>query len=1108
MRRRKDLLLCAMLLLLAIGMQAQTRGLRDLAQGFMSPPDSIRPYVYWYWINDHISPLGVVQDLEAMKRAGIGGAFIGNIGLTPEEGTSYGDVKLFSPRWWDAVEAAMETAGKLDITIGMFNSPGWSQSGGPWVKPEAAMRFIASDVEHVSGGRRIVRQTKKANTDSVYLFTSAFPAVAGSRFDIMRHEPTLTTQEPLENTYRLMDGDFEKTVSIPADGGTFTVDIAFAKPFPARSLVLYPSRTAFSATITLQALRGEKTETIVVSDFNRSNTSLQTGFDPQAPLSISLPATNATAFRLLFTNITGAPAFSEITLSPMEVLDHYSEKQLAKMHSTPLPLWDAYRWKPQAEPNNVNGMVDPARVIQLHNQVRADGRLEWDVPKGDWTIVHHYAVPTGVTNSPASAEGTGLEIDKMDADKLPQHFDAFIGQVLKRIPAAKRRTFKYMVADSYEVGGQNWVDDFQRIFMDVYRYDPLPYLPVLSGLIVGSADQSNRFLWDLRRLVADRVATEYVGGLRKLGNRHGLKLWLENYGHWGFPSEFLKYGGQSDEIAGEFWNEGNLGNIENRAASSAAHIYGKKRVWAESFTAGGGEFSRYPALLKRRGDWVFTEGVNQTLLHLYIHQLDEKNDPGINAWFSTEFNRKNTWFNASNSYIDYIRRCNYLLQQGASVNDIAYFIGEDAPIMTGIRQPERPLGYDYDYINADVIQHMYVKENTLCLPSGPAYRILVIPPSADMRPAVLAKIKELVRDGAVILGDAPSRSPSLENYPFADEEIRRDATLLWDSQEIKPGIRRFGKGLVMSGITLEHAFAHVGLKPDLETDVGESISYTHRRTPEQDIYFISNQAERKIEFTAIFRIASGLPYWFNPVTGEMHALSVTNRAEGRTSIAMMLDVNESGFVIFDKHHIKNSIADGVQNFPEPYPIKKVDGAWSVQFRGIDRDGTRDSIVTFEKLLSWADHSDTRIRDFSGTAIYTNHFDLKQPDANERIYLETAPIVGLATVRVNGESVGTIWTAPWRIDISNAVKAGENKIEIDIVSTWKNRLIAESKLPSDKRSLHVEINNYTADSAYDRSGLIGPVIISAKKTKGNRRFLPKTEDVSFLYKKKHPIPKPY
>lgn len=306
-----------------------------------------------------------------------------------------------------------------------------------------------------------------------------------------------------------------------------------------------------------------------------------------------------------------------------------------------------------------------------------------DVPAGEWAILRTGMASTGVTNSPAAPEATGLEIDKMNREHVRTHFDAFIGKILERIPEADRRSFKVVVQDSYETGGQNFTDDFIARFEKCYGYDPVPFLPVFEGVVVGSAETSERFLWDVRRMVADAVSYEYVGGMREVCHEHGLTTWLENYGHWGFPGEFLQYGGQSDDVAGEFWSEGELGDIENRAASSCAHIYGKSRVYAESFTCAGAAFSRYPANMKQRCDRFFAEGINSTLLTLFISQLDDGRLPGVNAAYGNEFNRNNTWYPQLNTFIEYLRRCNFMLQQGLNIADVAYFVGEDAPKMTG-----------------------------------------------------------------------------------------------------------------------------------------------------------------------------------------------------------------------------------------------------------------------------------------------------------------------------------------------------------------------------------------------------------------------------------------
>lgn len=318
-----------------------------------------------------------------------------------------------------------------------------------------------------------------------------------------------------------------------------------------------------------------------------------------------------------------------------------------------------------------------------------DGTLTWDAPEGEWVILRMGMTPTGTTNSPASPEATGFEIDKMSREHAAAHFDAHMGEILRRIPAEDRKTFRVVVQDSYETGGQNFTDGMIEEFKTRYGYDPTPYLPVYEGVVVGSQEASDRFLWDVRRMVADKVAYDYVGGLRDVSHEHGLHTWLENYGHWGFPGEFLMYGGQSDEIGGEFWSEGELGDIENRAASSCGHIYGKRKISAESNTAAAAPFTRYPRMMKQRSDRFFAEGINNTLLHVYISQPDDR-EPGINAWFSNEFNRHNTWFSQMDVFTAYLKRVNFMLQQGLNVADAAYFIGEDAPKMTGVTDPRSP----------------------------------------------------------------------------------------------------------------------------------------------------------------------------------------------------------------------------------------------------------------------------------------------------------------------------------------------------------------------------------------------------------------------------------
>jgi len=1052
-----------------------------LKQGFKRVPDSVRPSIYWYWMSDNVSQEGVKKDIEAMAKIGVGRAFIGNIGY-PKEEVPYGNVKLFSDEWWKVIRTAISTATKNGIDIGLFNSPGWSQSGGPWIKPSQSMRYLAGDELQIKGPQKFSSKLVASKPDFQDVTILAFPACSSEGDDISKHSPTISSDIPFNDIKKLLDGDTasESFLTLPVrNDSVVTINIAASDVFTARSLILYPSQKPFRANCELQLNDGGIYRTIRNFEYDRSNPASNVGFIPYAPVAISFQESKGKQFRLVLKNMSGNPGFAEIKLSAAPHIERFEEKQLAKMFQTPLPLWNEYQWPQQPEPKDKSLMIAPDKVINITKNMSAGGTLNWNVPEGNWIIIRYGMLPTGVTNSPASPEGRGLEIDKINNAAIQHHFDSFVGKIQKSIPAKERRSLKWVVADSYETGSQNWTDGMAEVFKVQYGYDPLRWLPVLSGRVVGSAEQSNRFLWDLRRLIADRVAYQYVAGLREVSHQHGLKIWLENYGHWGFPSEFLKYGGQTDEVAGEFWNEGTLGNIECRAASSSAHIYGKTKVTAESFTAGGLAYARYPALLKKRGDWSFTEGINNTLLHVFITQPYENRNPGVNAGFGTEFNRKNTWFYQGKAFVDYLRRCNYMLQQGKPVNDVAYFIGEDAPKMTGVRDPELPPGLSYDYINAEVLlERVSVKNGRLVLPDSMSYRLLILPKLETMRPELLRKIGELVKEGATILGPSPKRSPSLQNYPQADAEVQKLVQDIWgnvDGKNIKTG--KFGKGNLLNGASMQDALNLLHIIPDVGLP-DKNVLYAHRTTKEGEIYFLTNQTDQTIDITPAFRITGKQPEWWNAVTGTTRNLPKFTKDKETTIVPIKLEAYESGFVVFKNKSNTSPSHNNIENFPDAKVITAISAPWKVTFDTAMRGPSKP--VIFNNLTDWTTSNDPHIKNYSGTAVYQTSFNVNQIPPENNIYLNLGMVKVMAKVKVNGKDVGTVWTAPFKVDVTNAIRKGENKVEIEVVNTWANRLIGDSKLPQAERKTWSNVNNYTPESKYESSGLIGPVKLEAVK----------------------------
>lgn len=1036
----------------------------QIVKEFQSPTDENSLWCYWYWIGDDISKEGITKDLESMKEAGIGAAFIGNI--NPEEVD--GKVPMLSEAWWDHMVHAVNEGKRIGVDIGSFNCPGWSQSGGPWVTADKAMRYLNYSEAFVTGGKQIQIELQKPKAEFQDVYVLAFPKDKKEEVKLDNSNSSIKVTPDISNKSALLDGETEQGVAFSMD--RYTIDISSKKTITARSILLYPGKKELKVDCELQVKNEEGYVTIMKFNFDRSNFSVNVGAEQYAPISISIPNIQAKEFRLICDNFkTSKPAgFSEIVISEAPVLEDYVEKHLGKMHPTPQPLWNTYSWKSQAALADNSMAIAEEKVIDISSKMDESGSLTWDAPKGEWTVLRFGMTPTGTKNSPAAPQGKGYEVDKGNRELIRFHFEQFIGEFLKRIPEESKSAFKYVIADSYEMGSQNWTDGFERKFEMKYGYNPIKYLPVFSGRIVESVAESDRFLWDLRRAVADDVAYEYCGGLREIANENGLKLWLENYGHWGFPSEFMMYGGQSDLIGGEYWNEGTLGNIECKAASSTAHVYGKKTTSAESFTASGRTFVRHPAMLKKRGDWGLTEGINHHVLHVYIHQPDNNKVPGTNAWFSTEFNRHNTWFKQGKTYFDYIRRAQHLLQQGKYVADVCYFIGEDAPIMTGATNPELPKGYSFDYINAEVIMtRLSVRDGKFVLPDGMTYRMMVLPPLETMRPELLAKIEQLVSEGGIIYGSAPQSSPSLQNFPNCDEQVKVLASKLWGGGE---KIKTYGNGFVVEELTLSETLDHFNIEKDVT--VNDDILWTHRTINGMEIYFLTNQGGNEITINPSFRVDGLNPQLWDAVAGEIRKVNNFKVENGRTIIPLTMEKDRSWFVIFT-NQTNESVGLGYkQNSPKFRTVKTLNNSWEIDF---ESKNIAPNSMTTNELTSWTKSEEKLLKHYSGTANYTTTFGY-QKTVNKDVFIDLGEVGVIATVSLNGVNVGTTWIAPYRLKITDAVKEGENTLEVKVVNVFRNRLTGDKLLPEEKRTTSILVDNISPVEALITSGLIGDVVL--------------------------------
>ena len=1037
----------------------------NIQEGFITPADTNKPWCYYYWIGDDISKEGITKDLEAMKEFGLGAVLIGNI--NPDEVD--GPVPLFSDEWWDAMVHVVNEGHRIGIDIGMFNCPGWSQSGGPWVTYDKAMRHLVYSETTVQGGGTISVKLPKPADEFQDTYVLGFQKIASE-----------------ENYISKRNVLFKRSNKDP-----FVVDISSAKSITARSIVLTPATPVFKCNVELQAQVDGAYKTIKSFVFDRSNSGVNVGPVTHGPLAISIPETDAKAYRLVCTNATSASwdaaagagrllsaaGFAEIRITEAQVLENYIEKSLGKMHPTPFPEFNTYLWESQEAITDQNMLI--SEVHDISDQMDANGLLTVvDVPEGEWTVLRIGMTPTGTENSPAAPQGKGYELDKASSELARFHFEQYMAEIIKRIPEESRPALKYLIADSYEMGSQNWTDGYAAKFQKKFGYDPVKYLPVISGRVVGSVEESDRFLWDLRRSVADDVAYEYVGGLRKVANEYGLKTWLEPYGHWGYPGEFLMYGGQSDLVAGEFWNEGSLGDIECKSGSSAAHMYGKPITSAEAFTAGQQSYKRHPALLKKRGDWSWTEGINHYVYHLYIQQPREE-APGVNAWFSTEFNRLNTWFDQGSAWVDYTRRCQHMLQQGKYAADVLYFIGEDAPKMTGTKDPDLPVGYSYDYINAEVIlDRLSVENGKFVLPDGLTYSILVLPENSNMRPNVLAKMEELVQAGGTILGGKPLKSPSLQNYPQCDRDILDIANRMWGESHTSGKLENaVGEGYVLDGMGLQEALDFIQVPGDVVYPAEAPFLWTHRTMPGMEIYFLTNQGDGVLSFEPSFRVSGLQPQLWDAVTGEIRQLNDYTDDGSRTTIPLAMQKHESCFIVFSSGSNETTGAGYGENSPQPELLTALDSEWTVEFE--NKEFGPSDPVKFVELSSWTESPDDHMKYYSGTATYTTEFTMGEIPEGD-MFLNLGEVGVMAQVKLNGEDLGVAWMAPYRLNAKELLVAGTNQLQVEVVNVWRNRMVGDMYLPEADRYTTYTVADLKEGEALTPSGLMGPVTIEVIK----------------------------
>lgn len=882
----------------AVGRAEQAATSSGLDAAFSDPPSAARPGALWHWMNGHVSREGITLDLEAMQRVGIGSVFNFDAGT----GIPKGPVLYLSPEWLELKAHAIREAERLGLEFVMHNCPGWSSSGGPWITPEMSMQEVTWSETRVGGGKEIDLVLPPPHRKLGFYQDAAvvaYPALPGEGFspDMLA---SATTSDGTDVLDRLGGGP---VVARPGADGATWLSLRFKEAYRAGAI------SFLTAAVDHSGGGGERIALEGSDDGNTFHeiTAATLGIDGLHPTAAAefnaeFPDSTHRFFRI---RCGGAREISQLRLSGLRPFPDWRKRANFTFNGRGL----------QDIGGATGTAIDPDTAIDLTNLVDPQGRLRWDAPAGDWTVLRFGFTPTGEKNHASPDTGLGLECDKFSRSAIDFHFAKMMERLL---PILKGLTAKGMAAleiDSYEVGMQNWTPGFENEFRKRAGYDLTRYLPALAGRVVGTPETTEGFLWDLRRVQGDLFAENYYGRFRELCHEHGLRSVIEPYDRG--PMEEMQIGARADLNMGEFWH-GLSAIFQNnwtmrrtsKLAASIAHTNGQNLVLAESFTAEpeAGRWQAYPFALKGLGDRMFTQGVNRFVVHRFAHQPHPTAVPGMTMGpWGMHFDRTVTWWEPGKAWIAYLTRCQGLLQQGLFVADLAYFSGEGAGLYTKINReelvPPPPSGFDYDVINAEtILRRGSVKDGRLTLADGMSYRVLFLQDTRTLSLPLLRKLTGLVRAGLILVGGRPEGPPGLPSED--DEEFQSLADELWgDEPGPAPADRPVGEGRVLAHTIIPELLQLIGLVRDFgfTSRSGDApVLYIHRRAGTGEIYFLSNQRRTTEDIVAEFRVAGMQPEIWDPVTGTTHPAVLFETDGDITRVPLTLDPYGSVFVVFRK----------------------------------------------------------------------------------------------------------------------------------------------------------------------------------------------------------------
>lgn len=1056
----------------------------SLQQQFQTPSEEAKPWVIWHWMFGALSKEGLTADLEAMKEAGLGGAFFLSI-KSPELWPNYpGAVKQLTPEWWDMVHHTLKEADRLKLKLGMHISDGFALAGGPWISPQESMQKIVWTDTIIPGGKIKELALKQPESYQGYYKDIALYAYPISQDRVKEYASGSLPKITFSTEVDTAGGFFRAnatSITDPASDGAW-IQYEYSESRTVRNVEIVKVNNNYQA----QRLKVMASDDGINFRLVKQLVPARQGWQNyEFNDTHAIPPTTARYFRFYW-NPAGTEAGSEdmndAKWKPnLKIKDIYlhSEPRIHHCEAKAGFVWRVAS-RTSTDEVGVSDCLPKEKVIDLTASMK-EGVLTTELPKGSWKLLRMGHTSTGHTNATGGA-GKGLECDKFSRTIVRKQLDNWLGAVFRKTdPALARRVLKAIFVDSWECGSQNWSNNFSTEFKARRGYDIMPYLPLLAGIPMDNVETSEKILHDVRTTMAELVVDVFYTELAAFAKEYDCETSVENVSPTMVSDGMMHYQ-KVDRPMGEFWFRSPTHDKTNDMldAISGAHIYGKKIVQAEAFTQIRGTWDEHPAMLKAMLDRNYALGINKMIFHVFVHNPFMDRKPGMTLdGIGLFFQRDQTWWkHGAKAFVNYATRCHALLQYGRPVADIAVFTGEEiprravlperlVPSLPGIFGAERvasekkrlaneglplrsiagvthsanmadpekwvnPLhGYAYDSFNKDALLRLAKVENgRIVLPGGASYRVLVLPMARPMNPdnlplspEVKTKIEEL-RKGGVVIPEIPYTKDDFSAY-----HLERDVI------------------------------------------VPANIAWTHRSGEEAEVYFIANQTEETISFDASLRM-TGNPEQWNPITGEISRFAQVQVKENRTIVPLKLAANESVFIVFPKngHSTAEALPETQVATVLPFEVKQ----WNVSFPAIG-----DVTLIKDRLFDWSQEENEKVKYYSGTAVYKTSFKWNAKSKG-RIYLSLGEIANVANVRVNGITCGTVWTAPYQIEITDALKKGNNLFEIEVENTWANAIRAMDKGKAPFEGVWTNAKFRMKEDTLLPAGLLGPVEIIVKQ----------------------------